>query len=91
MNFLFLFKQNPGSAAISVILITTYKTNTTSFNYFNNQCSLTIIVIHYKEWDSTIEHKSIVFFSHNLIHDAVALYLIQEIIIKYTKKIFWFR
>ena len=86
VNFLFLFKQNPGS----VLLITTYKTTTISFNYFNNQCSLTIIVIHYKESDSKIEHKSIVFFSDNLIHDAVALYLIQEIIIKYIKISFGF-
>ena len=51
---------------------------------------MTIIVIHYKESDSKIEHKSIVFFSDNLIHDAVALYLIQEIIIKYIKKSFGF-
>ena len=61
-----------------------------SFYYNNNQYSLRIIVIHYNESDSKIKHKSIVFFSDNLIHDAVALYLIREIIIKYIKKSFSF-
>ena len=59
-----------------------------SFHYNNNQCSLATIVIYYKGSESKIEHKSMVVFSDRLIHDVVAVYLIQEIIINFLKKTF---
>ena len=59
-----------------------------SFHYNNNQCSLATIVIYYKGSESNIEHKSMVVFSDSLIHDVVAVYLIQEIIINFLKKSF---
>ena len=59
-----------------------------SFHYNNNQCSLATIVIYYKGSESKIEHKSMVVFSDSLIHDVVAVYLIQEIIINFLKKTF---
>ena len=59
-----------------------------SFHYNNNQCSLATIVIYYKGSESKIVHKSMVVFSDSLIHDVVAVYLIQEIIINFLKKTF---
>ena len=61
-----------------------------SFHYNNNQCRLATIVMYYRGSDSKIEHKSMAVYSDNLIHDTVAVYLIQEIIIDYIKKSFSF-
>ena len=38
--------------------------------------------MYYKGSNSKIDHKSMVIFSDNLIYDAVAVYLIQEIKLK---------
>lgn len=48
-----------------------------AFHYMNDQCTVFTIVYYYKE-DDVLQHKSLVFLSEVLKHDASAVYTIQS-------------
>lgn len=57
-----------------------------AFHFNNSQCTVFPIVCYYKK-ELKFEHKSFIFLSNNTLHDTVAVYTVQRMLVPQLKKI----
>ena len=56
-----------------------------AFHFNDDQCTVVPVIFYYRDNDE-LKHQSMIFLSESLIHDTVAVYTIQTLLILEIKK-----